>query len=99
MGREIVALARPTWTTLYTGGGAVLALLALLVLRRLVGAGTYVAITDTAARAGSDEMLVFMLDKSILAAVVVGAIFAAASVVIQTFRLVRLYRFAPRPLR
>jgi hypothetical protein len=97
MGRAIVALARPNWTKVYTGAGAMLALLALLVLRRLVAAGTYVAVTDTTPGAASAEMLVLMLDRSIFVALVVGTIFAAASVVIQTFRFVRLYRFMLRP--
>lgn len=92
MGREIVGLVRPNWTRLYTGGGAMLALLTLLVFRRLMGAGTYVAITDTAASQGTTQMLVFMLDKSIFVALVGGAILTAASVVIQTFRFVRFYR-------
>jgi hypothetical protein len=97
MGREVMALGKPNWTKLYTGGGATLALLALLVLRRLVGAGTYVAITDSAASSGSTGALVLMLDRSIFVALIVAAIFAAASVVIQTVRFVRLSMFTPGP--
>jgi hypothetical protein len=81
--RELMGLMRPPWVRLYLASGAILNLLALLVLFRLLAAHSYVAVQ------GPMNGLAFLLNGSIFAGLAVMSLGVAFGCVRDVFRLLQ----------
>jgi len=90
MAMEVMGLLRPKWIKPYLASGAFLDLLVLLLLLRLLGAGTYVGVDAGTPHQGSMSMLVFLFNGMLFAGLLVISIGIAVSCARKIWRLLRM---------